>query len=62
MKFKAQERRWVMSLLARLTPTQRQRYEDACREAPRHPNSRKLYDWAKAGIAERILYEDAKLR
>lgn len=59
VKFKAQERRWVMALLARLTPAQRLRYEAACRAAPRHPHSGKLYDGAKAAIAERILYEDS---
>lgn len=47
-----------MRLLARLTPEQRIRYELACRTAPRHYSSGKLYDGAKAKIAERILYED----
>ena len=60
MKYRAQERKWVMRLLARMTPEQRQRYEEACRDAPRHPHSGKLYDGAKAEIAERIMYEDAK--
>ena len=59
MKYKAQERVWVQRLLARLTPDQRVRYELACRAAPRHPHSGKLYDGDKAAIAERILYEDA---
>ena len=58
MKFNAQERRWVMRLLSRLTPEQRARYEAACREAPRHHRTGKLYDDAKARIAERILYDD----
>ncbi len=58
MKYSAQERAWVARLLARLTPDQRQRYELACRAAPRHHRSGKLYDGAKAAIAERILYED----
>jgi len=58
-KYPAQERAWVMRLLARLTPEQRARYEKACAEAPRHPRSGKLYDAAKAAIAERILYADA---
>ncbi|HAM56007.1 MAG TPA: hypothetical protein DDX89_04650 [Candidatus Omnitrophica bacterium] len=58
MKYRATERGWVMRLLARLTAEQRQRYEEACRTAPRHPHSGKLYDRAKAEIAERILYED----
>ena len=55
MKFKAQERAWVMRLLARMNPNQRARYEAACRLAPRHHRSGKLYDLAKAEIAERIL-------
>jgi hypothetical protein len=59
MKYRAQERAWVMRLLARLTPDQRKRYEAACRDAPRHHRTGKLYDDAKARIAERILYEDA---
>jgi hypothetical protein len=58
VKYTAQERAWVMRLLARLTPDQRQRYELACRAAPRHHNTGKLYDGEKAAIAERILYED----
>ena len=58
MKYRAQERAWVMRLLARLTPAQRVRYEVECRKTPRHYSSGKLYDAAKAEIAERILYED----
>jgi hypothetical protein len=58
--YSANERRWVMRLLAKLTPAQRQRYEIACRKAPRHPHSGKLYDREKAAICERILYEDAQ--
>lgn len=59
MKYNAQERKWVMRLLARLTPEQRIRYEIACRDHPiRGAHSRKLYDGEKAKIAERILYED----
>ena len=58
MSYHPQERAWVMRLVARLTPAQRARYELACREAPRHPRSGKLYDLVKAEIAERILYED----
>ena len=57
-RYAATERRWVMQLVARLTPDQRRRYEAACREAPRHHNSGKLYDGAKAAIAEQILYGD----
>jgi hypothetical protein len=57
-KYRAQERAWVIRLLARLTPEQRARYEKACAEAPRH-HSGKLYDHAKAEIAERILYADS---
>jgi len=49
-----------MRLLARMNPDQRARYEAACRIAPRHYRSGKLYDGAKAGIAERILYDDAR--
>lgn len=60
MKYMAQERAWVMRLLARLSPAQRLRYEAACRVAGRHPHSGKLYDRAKAAIAEQILYEDAR--
>lgn len=59
MRYSAQERAWVARLLARLTPDQRRRYEVLCRAAPRHHHSGKLYDGAKATIAERILYEDA---
>jgi hypothetical protein len=58
-KYPAQERAWVMRLLARLTPDQRRRYEEACSKAPRHHKSGKLYDRAKAEIAERILYQDS---
>jgi hypothetical protein len=57
MKYKAQEREWVRRILARLTPEQRERYEEACMTAPRHRNG-KLYDEARAAIAERIMYED----
>jgi len=63
MRYKAQERKWVMQLLVRLTPDQRRRYEEACRVHPvRGEHSGKLYDGEKAAIAERILYEDAKAR
>lgn len=58
MKYKATEREWVKHLLARLTPDQRERYEAQCRIAPRHYRSGKLYDSAKAEIAERIMYLD----
>ena len=58
MSYAAQERGWVVKLLARLTPEQRARYERECRVAPRH-RSGKLYDGARAEIAERILYEAA---
>jgi len=58
VSYAAQERGWVAKLLARLTPEQRERYEKECRAAPRH-RSGKLYDGARAKIAERILYEDA---
>jgi len=60
MKFSAQERAWVTRLLVRLSPEQRARYVIECAKAPRHPHSGKLYDGARAAIAERILYEDAR--
>ena len=60
MRYKAQEKRWVQRILARLTPEQRERYEEECRKAPRHYRSGKLYDTARAAIAERILLEDAR--
>lgn len=56
-EFPAQERRWVARIVARLTPEQRARYAEACRAGPRDRNGR-LYDRARAEIAERILYED----
>lgn len=58
MKYTAQERAWVERLLARLTTGQRRRYEEACRIAPRHHHSGKLYDDEKARIAECIMYGD----
>lgn len=57
MKYEAQEKAWVRKLLARLSPEQRKRYEAECKDAPRHRNG-KLYDAAKAKIAERIIYKD----
>jgi hypothetical protein len=60
VKYKATERAWVTKLLARLNADQRRRYEEACRKAPRHERTGKLYDGAKAEIAERILFEDVK--
>lgn len=59
MKYKANEREWVRRILARLTPEQRERYEEECANATdlRHRNG-KLYDRARAKIAERIIYED----
>lgn len=56
-KYGALEKEWVRRILARLTPEQRERYEAECAEAPRHRNG-KLYDTARARIAERIMYED----
>ena len=56
MKYKAQEKAWVRRILARLTPEQRERYEAECKQAPRHRNG-KLYDTARARIAERIMLE-----
>jgi len=56
MKFKAQEKAWVRRILARLTPEERKRYEAECKRAPRH-RSGKLYDTARAQIAERIMLE-----
>ena len=58
MKYAATERAWAKRLVAKLTPEQRERYEAACAAAPRHSHSGKLYDGAKAAIAERIMYED----
>lgn len=58
MKYCAQERAWVMRLLARLTPDQRRRYEEAMRRAPGYHTTGKKYDAQKAAMAERILYED----
>ena len=58
-RYTAQERQWVKRLLCRLNADQRRRYEEACKTAPRHHNSGKLYDSARAEIAERILYEDS---
>ena len=60
VRYKASERAWVMRLLARLTPDQRARYEAECTKAPRHHHSGKLYDDAKAAIAERIMLDDAR--
>lgn len=57
MRYKATERAWVRQLLARLTPGQREEYERRCEKAPRHHRTGKLYDGAKAKIAEQILYE-----
>ena len=54
MKFRAQEKAWVRRILARLTPEERKRYEAECERAPRHRNG-KLYDDARARIAERIM-------
>jgi hypothetical protein len=59
VKYKAQEKAWVRRILARLTAEQRERYEAECVNAPRHRNG-KLYDTARARIAERILLEDAQ--
>ena len=58
-KYPAQEKAWVRKILVRLTPAQRERYEAECKVAPRHRNG-KLYDTAKARIAERILLEDSQ--
>ncbi len=59
MKYAATERGWARKVLARLTAAQRERYEAECVTAPRHRNG-KLYDSARAAIAERIMYEDAR--
>ena len=59
-RYPASEKRWVRLVLARLTPEQRERYEEECAKAPRHHRTGRLYDRARAEIAERILYEDAK--
>lgn len=60
MRYAAQERDWVKRVLARLTPSQRERYEAACKIAPRRTRNGRLYDAAKAEIAERIMLEDVK--
>ena len=39
---------------------ERARYEAECTKAPRHHHSGKLYDDAKAAIAERIMLDDAR--
>ena len=59
MTYPARERAWVRRILVRLTPDQRKRYEAECRTAPRHRNG-KLYDAARAAIAERILLDAAR--
>lgn len=56
MKYKATERAWVMRLLARLTPAERQQYETEMRRQPGHYHSGKKYDGLKAEIAERVMY------
>lgn len=55
-RYAPQERAWVKRLISRLTSEQYERYVIACRKAPRHHNSGKLYDHQKAEIAEAILY------
>lgn len=57
-KYPATERAWVRRILTRLTQDQRRRYEEACKVAARHHSSGRLYDSARARIAERIMYED----
>ncbi len=57
MKYAAQERKWVMQLLARLTREQRMKYEEECKDPIHKHRNGKLYDGEKAAIAERILYE-----
>ena len=56
-KYPANERRWVMRLVNRLTAPQRARYELACQEATKHYNGR-LHDRARAQIVEAILLMD----
>lgn len=59
LKYTAQEKEWVRRILRRLTPEQRERYEEACeRETELRHRNGKLYDDARAVIAERIIYED----
>ncbi len=60
MSYEAQERAWVRRILARLTAAQRKRYEDECRIAPSHHRTGRLYDSARATIAERIMLDDAR--
>ena len=61
MSYAATERAWVRRILVRLTPEQRKVYEERCKTWPRHRNG-KLYDGAKARIAEQILLESAQER
>jgi hypothetical protein len=58
LRYRATERRWAREVLRRLTPDQRERYEAACHEERELRFNGKLYDDAKAKIAERILWED----
>jgi hypothetical protein len=46
-----------MRLLARLTPEERREYERRMKELPGHWRSGKKYDWMKAEVAEKVMYE-----
>jgi hypothetical protein len=56
-RYPATERRWVMRLLARMTPAERAEYERRCAVAPRHHATGRFYDLARARIAEQVMYE-----
>lgn len=60
MKYKATERQWVMRLLARLTPRQREEYEAEMKLQVGHYRTGKKYDKQKAAVAERIMLRDAR--
>lgn len=57
MKYRANERNWVMRLLARLTDDERTEYEKRMRAATGHFRTGKKYDGQKARIAEQVMYE-----
>ena len=56
VKYKANERAWVMRLLARLSPEERAEYERRMRETPGHHRTGKKYDSLKARVAEEVMY------
>lgn len=58
MRYRANERKWAREIIRKLTPDQRERYEAACATNTDLRFNGRLFDDAKAKIAERILYED----